>query len=150
MSIEGMKYDYKKAYDKNLKPSARLHYLENARHDEDSMAKMVGHGSMAKAGHENGSMAKAYGAMAKMDKTMAMRKDISPIMSHCSMARFEGQAKRDLKDMPLTKDMTGGRDSMAKNRGETYAEFKKRTGKKTMKEYMKENPQGSVAKMDHK
>ena len=31
-----MKYDYKKAYDKNLKPSARLHYLENARHDQDS------------------------------------------------------------------------------------------------------------------
>jgi hypothetical protein len=99
MSKQGMKYDYKKAYDKNLKPSARLHYLENARHDKDSMSKMVGHGSMAKA----------YGSMAKMDKTMAMRKDISPIMSHCGMARFEGQAKRDLKDMPLTKDMTGGR-----------------------------------------
>lgn len=31
-----MQYDYKKAYDKNLKPSARLHYLENARHDKDS------------------------------------------------------------------------------------------------------------------
>ncbi len=31
-----MKYDYKKAYDKNLKPSARLHYLENARHDQDT------------------------------------------------------------------------------------------------------------------
>ena len=31
-----MEYDYKKAYDKNLKPSARLHYLENARHDQDS------------------------------------------------------------------------------------------------------------------
>ncbi len=31
-----MKYDYKKAYDKNLKPSARLHYLENARHDQDA------------------------------------------------------------------------------------------------------------------
>jgi len=36
MSKKGMKYDYKKAYDKNLKPSARLHYLENARHDQDS------------------------------------------------------------------------------------------------------------------
>ena len=31
-----MQYDYKKAYDKNLKPSARLHYLENARHDQDT------------------------------------------------------------------------------------------------------------------
>ncbi len=27
------KYDMKMAYDKNLKPSARLHYLENERHD---------------------------------------------------------------------------------------------------------------------
>lgn len=36
MSKKGMKYDYKKAYDKNLKPSARLHYLENARHDQDA------------------------------------------------------------------------------------------------------------------
>lgn len=140
MSKKGMKYDYKKAYDKNLKPSARLHYLENARHDKDSMAKMVGHGSMAKQ----------YGSMAKMDKSMAMKKDISPIMKHCTPMKMKGQAERDLKDMPLTKDMTGGRNSMAKNKGETYAEFKKRTGKKTMKEYMKENPKGSMAKMDHK
>lgn len=36
MSKKGMKYDYKEAYNKNLKPSAELHYLENARHDEDS------------------------------------------------------------------------------------------------------------------
>jgi len=36
MSKKGIKYDYKKAYDKNLKPSARLHYLENARHDQDT------------------------------------------------------------------------------------------------------------------
>ena len=36
MSKKGMEYDYKKAYDKNLKPSARLHYLENARHDQDA------------------------------------------------------------------------------------------------------------------
>ena len=106
MSKQGMKYDYKKAYDKNLKPSARLHYLENARHDKDSMSKMVGHGSMAK---QYGSMAKQYGSMAKMDKSMAMRKDISPIMKHCTPMRMKGQAERDLKDMPLTKDMTGGR-----------------------------------------
>ena len=36
MKNEGVKYDYKKEYDKNLKPSARLHYLENARHDQDT------------------------------------------------------------------------------------------------------------------
>ena len=36
---KGVKFDYKQAYNKNLKPSARLHYLENARHDQDSPAK---------------------------------------------------------------------------------------------------------------
>jgi hypothetical protein len=36
MSKKGMKYDYKKAYDKNLPMSERFHYLENARHDKDS------------------------------------------------------------------------------------------------------------------
>ena len=36
-----MQYDYKEAYNKNLKPSARLHYLENARHDKDSAATFV-------------------------------------------------------------------------------------------------------------
>lgn len=41
MSKKGMKYDYKEAYNKNLKPSARLHYLENARHDKDSAATFV-------------------------------------------------------------------------------------------------------------
>lgn len=39
---KGVKFDYKQAYNKNLKPSARLHYLENARHDQDSPAKKIG------------------------------------------------------------------------------------------------------------
>jgi len=39
---KGVKFDYKQAYNKNLKPSARLHYLENARHDQDSPAKKYG------------------------------------------------------------------------------------------------------------
>lgn len=34
--MDGKKYDYKEAYNKNLTPKARLHYLENARHDEDT------------------------------------------------------------------------------------------------------------------
>lgn len=39
---KGVKFDYKQAYNKNLKPSSRLHYLENARHDQDSPAKKIG------------------------------------------------------------------------------------------------------------
>jgi len=34
-------YDAKEAYNKNLKASARLHYLENLRHDHDSPAKNI-------------------------------------------------------------------------------------------------------------
>lgn len=33
-SMSGESYDAKEAYNKNLKPSARLHYLENERHDK--------------------------------------------------------------------------------------------------------------------
>lgn len=36
----GKAYDYKEAYNKELTPKARLHYLENARHDEDSPVRM--------------------------------------------------------------------------------------------------------------
>jgi len=37
-------YDLGKAYDKNLTAKARLHYLENERHDADSPARMYGKG----------------------------------------------------------------------------------------------------------
>ena len=33
-SMSGEKYDAKQAYNKNLTASARLHYLENERHDK--------------------------------------------------------------------------------------------------------------------
>tara|TARA_R100000231_G_scaffold122906_1_gene93090 strand:- start:305 stop:583 length:279 start_codon:yes stop_codon:yes gene_type:complete len=36
-------YDAKEAYNKNLTDSARLHYLENLRHDHDSPAKKEGY-----------------------------------------------------------------------------------------------------------
>ena len=35
-SMSGEKYDAKEAYNKNLSPKARLHYLENERHDKTS------------------------------------------------------------------------------------------------------------------
>ncbi len=34
--MKGKQYDYKEAYNKNLTTKARLHYLENARHDQDT------------------------------------------------------------------------------------------------------------------
>ena len=35
------RYDAKEAYNKDLSDSARLHYLENVRHDHDSPAKNI-------------------------------------------------------------------------------------------------------------
>jgi hypothetical protein len=41
--MKGKNYDYKEAYNKGLTAKARLHYLENARNDQDnSPAKQVG------------------------------------------------------------------------------------------------------------
>lgn len=40
--MKGKKYDYKEAYNKNLTPKARLHYLENARHDQDAKCPSCG------------------------------------------------------------------------------------------------------------
>ncbi len=68
------KFDAQQAYNTNLTPSARLHYLENNRHDHNMAAgKMLSNASPAK--NQN----KGYAD------------------------------SRELTDMPLTKDMTGGR-----------------------------------------
>ena len=40
LDMSGRAYDMKQAYNKNLTDKARLHYLENERHDADSPAKM--------------------------------------------------------------------------------------------------------------
>ena len=83
---KGVKFDYKQAYNKNLKPSARLHYLENARHDQDSPAKK-------------------YGSPMKMGS--------HSIHKHMGGSALFNYAKtRDLEeDMPVDKDATGGRST---------------------------------------
>ena len=83
---KGVKFDYKQAYNKNLKPSARLHYLENARHDQDSPAKK--YGSPMKMGSHS------------IHKRMG------------GSALFNYANDRDLEeDMPVDKDATGGRST---------------------------------------
>ena len=83
---KGVKFDYKQAYNKNLKPSARLHYLENARHDQDSPAKK-------------------YGSPMKMGS--------HSIHKHMGGSPFQlgyGTKTKNLEeDMPVVKDATGGR-----------------------------------------
>lgn len=61
--MSGRSYDMKMAYDKKLTPEARLHYLENERHDADSPNKMNSpykkHGSPYHMGHKDSPMNKA-------------------------------------------------------------------------------------------
>ena len=61
--MSGRSYDMKMAYDKKLTPKARLHYLENERHDKDSAIKMGSpyekHGSPYHMGHKDSPMNKA-------------------------------------------------------------------------------------------
>ena len=109
---KGVKYDYKEAYNKKLKPSARLHYLENARHDQDSPAEM-GHKSPAKMGHK--SPAKKYGSPMEKHCT-PMKKYKSPmkmgghaIHKHMGGGPFHKAGNPDLEYMPVVKDATGQR-----------------------------------------
>jgi hypothetical protein len=48
------KYDAKEAYNKDLKPSARLHYLENNIHDHGSPGKMLSTGKVKFPVHHRG------------------------------------------------------------------------------------------------
>jgi hypothetical protein len=70
MAMSGEKYDAKEAYNKNLTASARLHYLENERHDKTHMAKVQPHKRGATAMHGKGPKAMKKGpmAMSKTDK----------------------------------------------------------------------------------
>ena len=88
---KGVKFDYKQAYNKNLKPSARLHYLENARHDQDSPAKK-------------------YDSPAKKSCS-PMKMGGHAIHKHMGGSPFLKAQNPDLEYMPVEKDATGGRDT---------------------------------------
>ena len=70
MAMSGEKYDAKEAYNKNLSASARLHYLENERHDKTHMQKVQPHkrGATAMYGKGPKAMKKGPMAMSKTDK----------------------------------------------------------------------------------
>jgi|TARA_R100000482_G_scaffold98795_1_gene42637 hypothetical protein len=64
MAMSGEKYDAKQAYNKNLTASARLHYLENERHDKTHMSKVQPHKRGATAMHKGPKAMKPKGPMA--------------------------------------------------------------------------------------
>lgn len=74
MAMSGEKYDAKEAYNKNLTASARLHYLENERHDKTHMAKIQPHKRGATAMYGKGPKAMHKGPKAMKKGPMAMSK----------------------------------------------------------------------------
>jgi len=66
-------YDAKEAYNKNLTASARLHYLENDRHDHESPAKNI----VGMAGKAAGMAADAAQSYKLAEKREAMKKAMS-------------------------------------------------------------------------
>ena len=97
---KGVKFDYKQAYNKNLKPSARLHYLENARHDQDSPAKKIGPqglGVKGNNGYTVGSPAKkSCSPMNKYGSPMKMGSHA--IHKHMGGSAFHMNAKPSVKE----------------------------------------------------
>lgn len=117
---KGVKFDYKQAYNKNLKPSARLHYLENARHDQDSPAKKIGPqglgvkgnngytiGSPAKMGHKSpakkyGSPMEKYGSPMKMG-SHAIHKHMGGSAFHMTTRTSDSKEKASTEKRDLMK-----------------------------------------------
>jgi hypothetical protein len=115
----GVKFDYKQAYNKNLKPSARLHYLENARHDQDSPAKKIGPqglGVKGNNGYTVGSPAKkSCSPMNKYGSPMKMGSHA--IHKHMGGSPFLASKNPDLEYMPVVEDSTGKRKEVTKVSG---------------------------------
>lgn len=80
-SMSGEKYDAKEAYNKNLTPKARLHYLENERHDKTS-------------GHAIHKHMRNFGASMKDHKMGASMKGTPP------GSRMQNLAKKAMNKRP--------------------------------------------------
>lgn len=80
-SMSGEKYDAKEAYNKNLSPKARLHYLENERHDKTS-------------GHAIHKHMRNFGASMKDHKMGASMKGTPP------GSRMQNLAKKAMNKRP--------------------------------------------------
>ena len=105
------RYDAKKAYDKNLSGKARLHYLENDIHDKGmSMKTPMDMKTPMKMGHSPAEM-KTMGSpnMLKQGRVKFPHHHRGMSMKMGSPAK----ESRELKDMPLTKDMTGKRKGVS-------------------------------------
>ncbi len=93
MAMSGEKYDAKEAYNKNLTASARLHYLENERHDKTHMAKIQPHKRGATAMYGKGPKAMHKGPKAMREDARKNYKKSSK--SHRDSFESYGKSKTD-------------------------------------------------------
>ena len=115
MSKKGMKYDYKKAHDKNLPMSERFHYLENARHDQDAGSPATFMGGIAGAaarglstGANPGIMTQRYGIFGKPAAPTAPTVDMSAGPTQAQQAAAASVAAGGTMATPDQNPMTGG------------------------------------------
>ena len=112
------RYDAKKAYDKNLSGKARLHYLENDIHDKGmSMKTPMDMKTPMKMGHSPAEMGHSPAEMKTMGSPNMLKQGrVKFPHHHRGMSMKMGspvKESRELKDMPLTKDMTGKRKGVS-------------------------------------
>ena len=112
------RYDAKKAYDKNLSGKARLHYLENDIHDKGmSMKTPMDMKTPMKMGHSPAEMVHSPAEMKTMGSPNMLKQGrVKFPHHHRGMSMKMGspvKESRELKDMPLTKDMTGKRKGVS-------------------------------------
>ena len=96
-SMAGEKYDAKEAYNKNLSPKARLHYLENERHDKTS-------------GHSIHKHMRNFGASMKDHKMGASMKGTPP------GSRMQNLASKAINSRPAQYTGSGQNYKDANNR----------------------------------
>ena len=107
--MSGRSYDMKEAYNKNLTASARLHYLENERHDKDKksggsiISKHMGgrmHGKSKPATKMHHAASKHGYAVKEYGKPMAK-------MGYPAQKAHDYAAKKSayMEDMPIKTDM---------------------------------------------
>ena len=110
----------------------------------DPAAQMAGMGIFGARGARNRSLFGRKGALASafMKKALGSEPNVDPCSEEFDyeIASDYGHSAEDIKKYREANCKSG---SPAQDRGETYEEFKKRTGETSMKAYMRDNPRGS-------
>ena len=116
-------YDAKEAYNKNLTASARLHYLENDRHDHESPAKNIV-GAVGKAASMAAGLAGEAKQGAEIYKLASAREAMKKAIGEAGQKLLKGsnaigQKREELSDKDKRKLRRQARRKARKTKGDT-------------------------------